>query len=221
MNTIMVIVVFAALELYLSKKRRVWMSTEIDEALGERDAFIRSLRTEITDKFDEVTLRAKKARADANRAAVTVDAMKVAAKDVENAIQRASTIGDEPVFTLEVDNVNGIKLLAEGHANLQKQCGILREQCNSIYKAKDHLNNKLALCEKQIGTNKRRIAELAQDASKPPIGKMPGLVPGSAKIVTRPPIHTVPTPPPNETLRETPPPPTTSHCHDGPTNFDS
>ena len=177
MSTILVILVFLALELFLGKRRRENMTLEIEEALGSRDSLIESLKREITDKFDACEFKAKQARADANRAADTVEEM--------------IAEGKKPVITLDVDNTNSIVLLAQTVETLGKQCALLRQQSNS--------NNK-------IGQGLRRdVNHILREVAKNPSERR-----------LKPPLGKAPTPPPNETLRDTPPPPTTSHCYDGP-----
>ncbi len=119
MNTILVIMVFTALELFLSRRRRHWMSTEIEEALGNRDSLIESLQREITDKFNAVEFKAKQARADTRAAADCVDEIKLNADKLSDAVK----IYIEELKHAADPDYNAMDLLNNKITRAEKQIG--------------------------------------------------------------------------------------------------
>lgn len=130
MDVIILTLVFLALELFLSRRRRAAMSEEIEEALGTRDILIESLRAEITDRFAQVAERAGAS------------------------LEITTNLGKQTNSNRK--SIEAFDKRTKGH-----------------FKALDALNNKIERAEKQIGTNKRHIAELTQDARRPPLGEKP------------------------------------------------
>jgi len=172
MQVILVTLVFLALELYLSRRRRITTVLEIEEALGERDSLISAMQHEITDKFTQSTEHARAAAYSADQAAQDVEAMKVGAKDVERAIERASTINESREYasdiSLDVDNTNSIVLLAQTVETLGKQCKILHEQCNTNNKNAQGLRRDVNHVLSRLGSAGKALEHII-----PPLGEKP------------------------------------------------
>lgn len=187
--------ILASLVIFLSHRRSRATSAEISEALGSRDRLIESLRSEIKDRFDQIVQRAEDAidAAKANRRIARGD--EATAEPMDD-VFRGTTL--EHLELLE-DVLQFTKILDQRAKLQREQCTANRASIDALdvdkrtlgyFEALDALNKKMERAEIQIGTNKRLIAELGQQAARPPLGESPTLAPHS--ITTKP------------------------HCYDGP-----